>query len=182
MYIPGYQAHQQQQQQAHSMGHSPFGLGQTSSHPNPAGAGRARSVTPTSQEGGLAPTHQVRNSQLHRITSIILYATLFSSISHQTSALGSRRGPDNRMLYQELQFPVTSNYGSMKKRSQRSSAANSTSNNTNSTTVLSSAGEPSPPSSTDDSHNSTLPVSHSLDNVHRYLPEYLAISNRKTAV
>ena len=89
------------------------------------------------------------------------------------------------MLYQDLQFPVTSNYGSMKKRSQRASAsaANSTSNNTNSTTVLSSAGEPSPPSSTDDnSHNSTLPVSHSLDNVHRYLPEYLAISNRKTAV
>jgi hypothetical protein len=33
---------------------------------------------------------------------------------------------DNRVLYAELQFPVTSNYGSMKKRSQRDSVANTT--------------------------------------------------------
>ena len=74
------------------------------------------------------------------------------------------------MLYAELQFPVTSNYGSMKKRGQREKARQQQqqqsqqpdasmlgplsvgdrhSNNTASTTVLSSAGEPSPPHSED---------------------------------
>ena len=78
-----------------------------------------------------------------------------------------------------FQFPVTSNYGSMKKRSQRSTA------NTNSTTVLSSAGEPSPSASEEAAaavaglHEA---ISLSVDNVHRYVPQYLAISNRKTAV
>jgi len=43
-------------------------------------------------------------------------------------------------LFPELQFPVTSNYGSMKKRSQRDSVANTTA----STSVHS--GEPSPTS------------------------------------
>ena len=77
-----------------------------------------------------------------------------------------------------FQFPVTSNYGSMKKRSQRSTA------NTNSTTVLSSAGEPSPSASEEAAAVAGLheAISLSVDNVHRYVPEYLAISNRKTAV
>ena len=84
--------------------------------------------------------------------------------------------------YNDLQFPVTSNYGSMKKRSQRSSA------NTNSTTVLSSAGEPSPSASEEaglyagGDPAAMAAISLSVDNVHRYVPEYLAISNRKTAV
>jgi hypothetical protein len=84
------------------------------------------------------------------------------------------------MLYNELQFPVTSNYGSMKKRSQRSTT------NTNSTTVLSSAGEPSPSASAAEEAMDQLSglqaISLSVDNVHRYVPDYLAISNRKTAV
>ena len=127
-----------------------------------------------------------------------------------------------------FQFPVTSNYGSMKKRSQRSAT------NTNSTTVLSSAGEPSPSASEEAAaalHGGdpsaaaamaaislrlvcslfrqtehqpilaflvsrgrgpnqeiagqlqpNLKLLFSVDNVHRYVPEYLAISNRKTAV
>ena len=79
-----------------------------------------------------------------------------------------------------FQFPVTSNYGSMKKRSQRSTA------NTNSTTVLSSAGEPSPSASEEAAAAAVAglheAISLSVDNVHRYVPEYLAISNRKTAV
>eukprot|EP00094_Tigriopus_californicus_P013464 TCALIF_13024-PA protein Name:"Similar to KIRREL Kin of IRRE-like protein 1 (Homo sapiens)" AED:0.12 eAED:0.13 QI:0/0.83/0.76/0.92/0.91/1/13/506/759 len=92
---------------------------------------------------------------------------------------GGIMGKDNRMLYAELQFPVTSNYGSMKKKGHRFSA--SSTNNTNSTTVLnSSTGEPSPTSEID--NNSTLPISQSMDNMHRYLPDYLTISNRKTAV
>jgi hypothetical protein len=87
---------------------------------------------------------------------------------------------DNRVLYAELQFPVTSNYGSMKKRSQRDSVANTTA----STSVHS--GEPSP---TSNIMMMSLSEDHldggSLDSIHhqhRYVPEYLAISNRKTAV
>ena len=77
---------------------------------------------------------------------------------------------------------MTSNYGSMKKRSQRSAA------NTASTSVLSSAGEPSPSASEEAAAAAHAAaglheaISLSVDNVHRYVPEYLAISNRKTAV
>jgi len=86
---------------------------------------------------------------------------------------------DNRILYAELQFPVTSNYGSMKKRSQRDSVANTTA----STSVHS--GEPSPTSNIMMMSLSEEQLeSGSLESIHghRYVPEYLAISNRKTAV
>ena len=141
------------------MGPSPYTIGGNITQASNPNLNRARSTTPTTQDpNGHAP---------------------FPRAAH-----GPHQGKDQRMLYAELQFPVTSNYGSMKKRSQRSSA------NTNSTTVLSSAGEPSPPSSSDDSHNSTLPVSQSMDNMHRYLPDYqgnpnanpMPGGNRKTAV
>ena len=89
------------------------------------------------------------------------------------------------MLYSELQFPVTSNYGSMKKRSNRHS--NSSTNHTSSTTILSVAGGDNSPNSTaDGSQNSTLPISQSMDNVNGgagYVNEYLAaVHSRKTAV
>ncbi len=77
-------------------------------------------------------------------------------------------GRDPRLLYAELQFPVTSNYGSMKKKGghRRSSG----SQHTGSTAVLtSSSGEPSPPVSADDNH-----VLYSQD--------FVAVSSRKTAV
>ena len=87
---------------------------------------------------------------------------------------------DNRVLYAELQFPVTSNYGSMKKRSQRDSVANTTA----STSIHS--GEPSPTSNImmmslneDTIDEGSM---ESIPHPHRYVPEYLAISNRKTAV
>lgn len=76
----------------------------------------------------------------------------------------------NPILYAELQFPVTSNYGSMKKKSQRDSL--------HSISGAVSGSERSPVSDT-----STLPMSsHSLENVHRYIPEYVSINNKKTAV
>jgi hypothetical protein len=85
------------------------------------------------------------------------------------------------ILYAELQFPVTSNYGSMKKRSQRDRAgaasnipeAGTTSGNTTTTTSVNS-GEPSPTHMIHDGLGS-------LDSVHRYVPDYVAI-HRKTAV
>ena len=93
-------------------------------------------------------------------------------------------GPQGGILYAELQFPVTSNYGSMKKRSQRdrvqhpgiSQEPGSTSGNTTATTSVNS-GEPSP----------TMMASihdglGSMDSVHRYVPDYVAVSTRKTAV
>lgn len=92
-----------------------------------------------------------------------------------------------RMLYAELQFPVTSNYGSMKKKGQRHSNTSSSgnTNNTSSSTVLSSAGEPSPPSSEDSHHlqqQQQQQANMSLENVHRYVPDFVAVSQRKTAV
>jgi len=130
-------------------------IGHSGVHPSPAlhpsGAAplRARSTSPTGGDGGVVGLPG-----------------------------GGGHGHGNRMLYNDLQFPVTSNYGSMKKRSQRSTA------NTNSTTVLSSAGEPSPSASEEAAAVAGLheAISLSVDNVHRYVPEYLAISNRKTAV
>ena len=138
-------------------------IGHSAVHPSPAihpsGAAplRARSTTPT---GG---------------------ADLGGVVGLPGGGHGHGHGAGNRMLYNDLQFPVTSNYGSMKKRSQRSTA------NTNSTTVLSSAGEPSPSASEEAGLHGIDPaamaaISLSVDNVHRYVPEYLAISNRKTAV
>ena len=83
------------------------------------------------------------------------------------------------ILYAELQFPVTSNYGSMKKRSQRDRnvhVMDSGSGNTTATTSVNS-GEPSP---------TNIITSHdglgSMDSVHRYVPDYVAVSTRKTAV
>ena len=80
------------------------------------------------------------------------------------------------ILYAELQFPVTSNYGSMKKRSQRDRVlAGSESGNTTATTSVNS-GEPSP--------TNMMPHDQlgSMDSVHRYVPDYVAVSTRKTAV
>ena len=155
VYIPGYS--QQTPAPHHNSIHQPqpqYSLG-------PSNLLRARSTTPTGGAGGV---HGVSHAQPSDVIG------------------GGGHGHGNRMLYSDLQFPVTSNYGSMKKKSQRSSA----SQNTNSTTVLSSAGEPSPSSVED--NNSTLPISQSMDNMHRYLPDYLSTlnggagPNRKTAV
>ena len=84
------------------------------------------------------------------------------------------------ILYAELQFPVTSNYGSMKKRSQRDRVMHgdihgSTSGNTTATTSVNS-GEPSP--------TNMMPHDQmgSMDSVHRYVPDFVAVSTRKTAV
>ena len=117
----------------------------------------------------------------------------------------------SRIQYAELQFPVTSNYGSMKKKSKKEHRDSTVT--TASTSVNSSAGggtnEPSPthmmmsmdggdcfdghkesnasianhPSHP--AHNttqSTIASAQSLSSVHRYVPDYVAISNRKTAV
>ncbi len=87
------------------------------------------------------------------------------------------------ILYADLQFPVTSNYGSMKKRSQRDRILDpqmlihgSTSGNTTATTSVNS-GEPSPT-------NMMPNEGHlgSMDSVHRYVPDFVAVSTRKTAV
>ena len=142
------------------------------------------------------------NKRIHICTYMIV--KLEKSIVPSTRKLFFR--PMCRMLYAELQFPSTSNYGSMKKRGGHRdkhrasssaapvhqhqhdpSAGDRHSNNTASTTVLSSAGEPSPPHSEDShgggggaNHNSIL--SQSVDNVHRYVPDYVAVGARKTAV
>ncbi len=157
MYIPGY--HNTLGHSSHQAAHSNYSLG-----PAPM---RARSTTPTG--GGLEPG-------VNGVPS-----------GHAAAAVGI----NSRMAYNDLQFPVTSNYGSMKKRSQRSTT------NTNSTTVLSSAGEPSPTASGAALAGGVMiggdddpagmggmgpPISLSVDNVHRYVPDYLAVSNRKTAV
>jgi len=88
------------------------------------------------------------------------------------------------ILYAELQFPVTSNYGSMKKRSQRERVQEqglnpghpgSMSENTTATTSVNS-GEPSP------THMGPEAMG-SMDSVHRYVPDYVpVVSTRKTAV
>ena len=115
--------------------------------------GRARSVSP--HEGGVVNG---------------------ASLSDHPRA-NSRGG----ILYAELQFPVTSNYGSMKKRSQRDRVNDGggglpSSGNTTATTSVNS-GEPSP---------TNIITSHdglgSMDSVHRYVPDYVAVSTRKTAV
>ena len=113
----------------------------------------------------------------------------------------------SRIQYAELQFPVTSNYGSMKKKSKKEHRESTVT--TASTSVNSSArggsGEPSPTNmmmsmdgegfdghkesianhSSHPAHNttqSTIASAQSLQSVHRYVPDYVAISNRKTAV
>ena len=117
----------------------------------------------------------------------------------------------SRIQYAELQFPVTSNYGSMKKKSKKEHRESTVT--TASTSVNSSArggsGEPSPTNmmmsmdgdaydghkesnasianhpSSHPAHNttqSTIASAQSLSSVHRYVPDYVAISNRKTAV
>ena len=55
-----------------------------------------------------------QQQQLHRAGSV------------SPNTINALMTTDNRVLYAELQFPVTSNYGSMKKRSQRDSVANTT--------------------------------------------------------
>ena len=116
----------------------------------------------------------------------------------------------SRMQYAELQFPVTSNYGSMKKKSKREhrdSAVTTASTSANSS-AKNSTNDPSPStnmmfsmdggdgfdghreSNTSNhaqhpAHNttqSTIASAQSLNSVHRYVPDYVAISNRKTAV
>jgi len=57
---------------------------------------------------------QQQQQQLHRAGSV------------SPNTINALMTTDNRVLYAELQFPVTSNYGSMKKRSQRDSVANTT--------------------------------------------------------
>ena len=122
--------------------------------------GRARSVSPEAAHMGGVPSDHPRAN--------------------------SRGGQGHGILYAELQFPASSNYGSMKKRSQRDRVTNtnglpavehvSTSGNTTATTSVNS-GEPSP----------TMMASihdglGSMDSVHRYVPDYVAVSTRKTAV
>ncbi len=104
------------------------------------------------------------------------------------------RGPPGGILYAELQFPATSNYGSMKKRSQRDrtaaaaaaassalvdriEAAGGHSGNTTTTTSVNS-GEPSPTNMMQEGFE----AAGSMDSVHRYVPDYVAVSTRKTAV
>ena len=157
MYIPGYSL-SHNQHQPHSILHPQpsYSLSQTSLI-------RARSTSPTNQPAGGGSTNpDGSSSAVHHL----------QQQPFQRAALGGGSS-NNGLLYADLQFPVASNYGSMKKRSQRSAA------NTASTTVLSSAGEPSPSSGGEDSHNSTLPISQSVDNVARGYHEYV---NRKTAV
>ena len=114
----------------------------------------------------------------------------------------------SRIQYAELQFPVTSNYGSMKKKSKKEHRDSTVT--TASTSANSSAGggtgEPSPThmmmsmdgfdghkessaSNNNQAHypahnttQSTIASAQSLSSVHRYVPDYVAISNRKTAV
>jgi len=117
---------------------------------------RARSVSPN-------------NGQLHMDTSYDPQPGAFHRASQQHQQVPG--------LYNELQFPAASNYGSMKKRSQRSQRnSNTSTQHTGSTTVLS-TGEPSPPSS-----GAAHDVSASVDNVHRYVPDFVAVGGRKTAV
>jgi len=113
----------------------------------------------------------------HRARSVSPQEINAASLSEHPRA-NSRGG----ILYAELQFPVTSNYGSMKKRSQRDRVASmaevlgSISGNTTATTSVNS-GEPSPTNMI----NPGEPLG-SMDSVHRYVPDYVAVSTRKTAV
>jgi len=125
---------------------------------------------------------------------------------------GAEGGRPNGILYAELQFPVTSNYGSMKKKSRKHSEhsavqrpVHDSANTTASTSVNS--GEPSPSTNMMSSMNEgidaagasaatgyhpsafTQPATAgntsqmSMDYPdHRYVPDFVAISNRKTAV
>lgn len=121
----------------------------------------------------------------HRARSVSPHEVNAASLSDHPRA-NSRGG----ILYAELQFPVTSNYGSMKKRSQRDRVMDhggvpvgvmqggpggSISGNTTATTSVNS-GEPSP------THMGPEALG-SMDSVHRYVPEYVpVVSTRKTAV
>ena len=109
-----------------------------------------------------------------RVRSVSPHEVHATSLSDHPRA-NSRGG----ILYAELQFPVTSNYGSMKKRSQRERVLQdhpgSMSGNTTATTSVNS-GEPSP------THMGPEAMG-SMDSVHRYVPEYVpVVSARKTAV
>jgi len=113
----------------------------------------------------------------HRARSVSPHEVHATSLSDHPRA-NSRGG----ILYAELQFPVTSNYGSMKKRSQRDriqqeqiQQQGSMSGNTTATTSVNS-GEPSPT-------HMGVEAMGSMDSVHRYVPEYVpVVSTRKTAV
>ena len=96
-------------------------------------------MPPTMQQQQLPPQHlngvRARSVSPHEGPHMVPGA----SLSDHPRA-NSRGG----ILYAELQFPVTSNYGSMKKRSQRDRVLDgSTSGNTTATTSVNS-GEPSP--------------------------------------
>lgn len=128
---------------------------------------------PQQQQNGIphgAVVEQYPNG--YRARSVSPHEVHATSLSDHPRA-NSRGG----ILYAELQFPVTSNYGSMKKRSQRDRVLDpgSMSGNTTATTSVNS-GEPSP------THMGPEAMG-SMDSVHRYVPEYLpVVSARKTAV
>lgn len=139
------------------------------------------------------PNVSVGNINNNRARSVSPEAAI-STITSDHPRANSRGGQQGQgILYAELQFPVTSNYGSMKKRSQRdrvqhqvpgihpgapgiSQEPGSASGNTTATTSVNS-GEPSP---------TMMASMHdglgSMDSVHRYVPDYVAVSTRKTAV
>ena len=149
--------------------------------------------------------NSTNNNNNHRARSVSPEEAAISTITSDHPRANSRGGHlqhpqggqnGQGILYAELQFPVTSNYGSMKKRSQRdrvhhqgvpgiptghapggiSQEPGSVSGNTTATTSVNS-GEPSP---------TMMASMHeglgSMDSVHRYVPDYVAVSTRKTAV
>ena len=149
--------------------------------------------------------NSTNNNNNHRARSVSPEEAAISTITSDHPRANSRGGHHLQhqggqngqgILYAELQFPVTSNYGSMKKRSQRdrvhhqgvpgiptghapggiSQEPGSVSGNTTATTSVNS-GEPSP---------TMMASMHeglgSMDSVHRYVPDYVAVSTRKTAV
>lgn len=144
---------------------------------------------PHQLNGGVPVPHQQQQQQPQhlagpngqRARSVSPHEVNAASLSDHPRA-NSRGG----ILYAELQFPVTSNYGSMKKRSQRDRVMDhgvgvmggpggSISGNTTATTSVNS-GEPSP------THMGPEALG-SMDSVHRYVPEYVpVVSTRKTAV
>jgi hypothetical protein len=161
VYVPGYHHHSMLSPQP-NLQQSLYSLNQSTSMlhqqqmPN-----RARSVSPGGHPGGGDVSSYDPQPNFQRaVTS----------------------GGGGGALYNELQFPAASNYGSMKKRSQRSQRNSNTSTaNTGSTTILSSAGEPSPDANGVDS--SHLASGTSVENVHhRYVPDFVAVGGRKTAV
>lgn len=125
-------------------------------HYNGIGSVRARSVSP----------HEAN------VTSLSDHPRAAAAVA------GRHPGPGNGILYAELQFPVTSNYGSMKKRSQRERVLDQLSSGNTTATTSVNSGEPSP------TNMMSSEVLGSMDSVNhaRYVPDFVAVSTRKTAV